>query len=72
MNLAFRLKMAKQQAEAFLRENGYSTLPIDPFVIAEKLDIVVQPKSDAADGRLRDAATARQQFRNHVCNALWQ
>jgi Zn-dependent peptidase ImmA (M78 family) len=50
MNLAFRLKMAKQQAEAFLRENGYSTLPIDPFVIAEKLDIVVQPKSDATEG----------------------
>lgn len=50
MNLAFRLKMAKQKAAAFLRENGYSALPIDPFAIAEKLDIVVQPKSDTADG----------------------
>jgi len=50
MNLAFRLKMAKQKAEAFLRENGYSALDINPFVIAEKLDIVVQPKSGTADG----------------------
>jgi Zn-dependent peptidase ImmA (M78 family) len=50
MNLSFRLKMAKQKAEAFLLENGYSALAIDPFVIAEKLDIVVQPKSDTADG----------------------
>ena len=50
MNLAFRLRMAKQKAEAFLRENGYSALAIEPFIIAEKLDIVVKPKSDTADG----------------------
>ncbi len=50
MNLAFRLKTAKQKAEAYLRENGYSKLPIDPFVIADKLDIVVQPKPGTADG----------------------
>jgi Zn-dependent peptidase ImmA (M78 family) len=50
MNFAFRLKMAKQKAEAFLRDNGYSTLDINPFVIAEKLDIVVQPKPGTADG----------------------
>jgi Zn-dependent peptidase ImmA (M78 family) len=50
MNLAFRMKMAKQKAEAFLRENGYSALPIDPFVIAEKLDIVVHPNPNTAEG----------------------
>jgi Zn-dependent peptidase ImmA (M78 family) len=50
MNLAFRLKMAKQQAEVFLRENGYATLAIDPFVIAKKLDVFVQPKAGTADG----------------------
>lgn len=50
MNLAFRLKMAKQKAEAYLRENGYSKLPIDPFVVADKLDIVVQPRPSTADG----------------------
>lgn len=50
MNLAFRLKMAKQKAEQFLRERGYTALPINPFVIAKDLDIVVEPKADTADG----------------------
>ena len=71
MNLAFRLKMAKQKAEAFLRENGYSALAIDPFVIAEKLDIVVKPKSDTADG-VSACCPARQQVWHHVLDPLWQ
>lgn len=47
---AFRLKMAKQQAEAFLRDEGISALPIDPFAIARSRDIEVKPKSDTAGG----------------------
>lgn len=50
MNQAFRLKMAKQKAEAFLRENGIEKLPVDPFAIAASRDIVVQAKPDAAEG----------------------
>jgi len=50
MSLAFRLKMAKQKAEAFLRENGIDELPIDPFAIASSRDIIVEAKPDAAAG----------------------
>ncbi|PZQ87063.1 MAG: hypothetical protein DI534_15335 [Leifsonia xyli] len=50
MSLPFRLKMAKQKAEAFLRDEGLGTLPIDPFRIAESREILVQPKPDTADG----------------------
>lgn len=50
MNHAFRLKMAKQQAEAFLKESGIDQLPVDPIAIAESHDIVVEPKADAAPG----------------------
>jgi hypothetical protein len=49
-NLAFRLKMAQQTAEAYLRDNGLSTLPIDPFAIAAKHDIDVRAKPDTAGG----------------------
>ena len=38
-NLAFRLKMAQQTAEAYLRDNGLSALPIDPFAIAAKHEL---------------------------------
>lgn len=47
---AFRLKMAKQQAEAFLRDEGVTSLPIDPFAIARSRDIEVKPKPDTAGG----------------------
>jgi Zn-dependent peptidase ImmA (M78 family) len=47
---AFRLKMAKQQAEAFLRDEGITALPVDPFVIARSRDIEVKPKPDTAGG----------------------
>jgi len=50
MNQAFRLKMAKQRAESFLRENGINQLPVDPIAIAEGRDIIVEPKSDADEG----------------------
>jgi hypothetical protein len=42
--------MAKQQAEAFLREEGITTLPVDPFAIAASRDIEVKAKPDTAGG----------------------
>ena len=50
MNLAFRLKMAKQNAEAYLRNNGHTALPVDPLAIAAKHDIEVRAKPDTAEG----------------------
>lgn len=50
MSLPFRLKMAKQKAEAFLRDEGLGNLPIDPFAIAESREILVQAKPDTVDG----------------------
>ncbi len=44
----FRLRMAKQKAEALLREEGIVALPVDPFAIAASRDIAVQPKPDTA------------------------
>ena len=42
MSLALRLKTAKQKGEMLLVEEGLVSLPIDPFEIAERRDIVVQ------------------------------
>lgn len=47
---AFRLKMAKQKAEAFLREERINSLPVEPFAIARNRDIEVEPKPDTAGG----------------------
>lgn len=46
----FRLKMAKQQAEAFIRDEGITALPVDPFAIARSRDIEVKPKPGTAGG----------------------
>src|SRR5208283_4564934 len=50
MKQDFRLEMAKKQAEAFLRTEGITTLPVDPFAIAASRDIVVKAKPDTAEG----------------------
>jgi len=49
-NLLFRLKMAKQKGEAFVRDEKIATLPVDPFAIARSRDIEVKPKPDTAGG----------------------
>lgn len=49
-NLAFRLKMAKQKAEALLRERNIAALPVDPFQIAADSSIEVRAKPDTAGG----------------------
>jgi hypothetical protein len=50
MSFAFRLKMAKQKAEAFLHDEGIATLPVDPHAIAASRDIEVKAKPDTAGG----------------------
>src|SRR5262249_5332067 len=50
MSKAFRLTMAKQKAEALVREFGFDTLPVDPFAVAGRRNILVQPKADAGEG----------------------
>ncbi|MDR7222270.1 ImmA/IrrE family metallo-endopeptidase [Aminobacter aminovorans] len=42
--------MAKQAAEDFLKKEGITTLPVDPFAIAESRDIVVEGKPDKTEG----------------------
>jgi len=49
-NHAFRLKMAKQNAEALLRDEGVATLPVDPFAIAASRDITVKPITHSEGG----------------------
>jgi hypothetical protein len=46
----FQLMMARRTAEAFLRKEGITTLPVDPFAIAESRDILVQAKPDTEPG----------------------
>ena len=50
MSRAFSLKLARQTAEAFLKEEGITELPVDPFAIAKSRDIVVQGKPEDHDG----------------------
>lgn len=50
MSKVFSLKMARQTAEAFLKKEGITTLPVDPFAIAESLDIMVEGKPDKTEG----------------------
>ncbi len=47
---AFRLKMAKQKAETFLRDEGITTLPVDPIQIAKSHDIEVRPMPESSGG----------------------
>lgn len=73
---AFRLKMAKQQAEAFLRDEGITTLPVDPFAIARSRAIEVKPKPDTAGGvsgmLLRHGNTFGILYATHISNEGFQ
>jgi hypothetical protein len=46
----FNLKMARQEAEAFLKREGITSLPVDPFAIAENLQIAVEGKPENTPG----------------------
>lgn len=50
MSVAFRLEMAKRKGEALIKELGIDSLAVDPFIIAERHDIVVKAKPDATRG----------------------
>ena len=50
MNLAFRLRMAKQRGEKLVRELGIAELPVDPIEIAGRHDILVEAKQDTKVG----------------------
>ena len=41
---------AEQEAEKKLQEWGITSLPVDPIEIADRLDILVHPKPDTAEG----------------------
>jgi Zn-dependent peptidase ImmA (M78 family) len=45
-SLLLRLKLAKQRGEAVVAEEKISDLPVDPFEIAQRHDILVQAKPD--------------------------
>ncbi|HDR9017861.1 ImmA/IrrE family metallo-endopeptidase [Burkholderia multivorans] len=49
-SLLLRLKLAKQRGEAVLADEKITDLPVDPFAIAQKYDIVVQAKPDTESG----------------------
>lgn len=50
MSRVFNLKMACQTAEAFLRDEGITSLPVDPFAIAASRDILVEGKPAKNEG----------------------
>jgi hypothetical protein len=73
---SFSLKMARQTAEALLRNEGISSLPVDPFAIAQSRDIVVDPKPDTAEGvsgmLLRHGDTFGILYATHIPNEGFQ
>ena len=50
MSRPFRLMVARRSAEAFLNEEGLTTLPVDPFAIAASRDIEVEAKPGTEEG----------------------
>jgi hypothetical protein len=50
MSRLLRPRLAKQQGEALLAEEGITNLAVDPFEIAVRHDIVVQAKPDVVSG----------------------
>lgn len=50
MSRVLSQKMAKHAAEAFLKREGITGLPVDPFVVAETRDVIFWGKPDKAEG----------------------
>lgn len=50
MSRVFNLKMARQTAEALLRDDGITSLPVNPFAIAASRDILVEGKHENTEG----------------------
>lgn len=76
MNLAFRLKMAKQSGERLVRDLGLKSLPVDPFAIAKDRGIAVQAKPDTAPGvsgmLLRNGNNFGIMYATHIDNEGFQ
>lgn len=76
MGRPFQLMMARRTAEALLREEGITKLPVDPFAIAESRDIVVQAKPDTEPGvsgmLLRHGNSFGILYATHINNAGFQ
>lgn len=50
MKRPFRLLIARRSAEALLKEEGITTLPVDPFALAASRDITVEGKPETHEG----------------------
>lgn len=50
MSRPFRLMIARRCAEALLKEEGITTLPVDPFALAASRDIAVEGKPETHEG----------------------
>lgn len=68
--------MAKKRAEALLREWKIDQLPIDPYAIAARRDIIVQAKPDTEPGvsgmLLRHGGTFGILYATHIANEGFQ
>jgi hypothetical protein len=68
--------MAKQKAEAFLKEEGITSLPVDPFAIATSRDIITEAKASTTDGvsgmLLRHGDTFGILYATHIPNEGFQ
>lgn len=73
---AFSLKMAQQSAELLLRNEGITSLPVDPFALASSRDIVVKAKPDTAHGvsgmLLRHGDTFGIMYATHIASEGFQ
>ncbi|QAY96413.1 hypothetical protein CWB41_12295 [Methylovirgula ligni] len=50
MSRPFRLMIARRSAEALLKDEGITTLPVDPFALAASRDITIEGKPETHDG----------------------
>ncbi len=74
MSRAIRLTMAKQKAEAFLKEEGLTSLPINPFAIASSRGIITEAKTtEGVSGMLlRHGDTFGILYSTHIPNEGFQ
>jgi Zn-dependent peptidase ImmA (M78 family) len=50
MTKKFDYTLIKNQAERILEQNQFTKLPIDPQMLAKKVNVLVQPKNDCREG----------------------
>lgn len=66
------LRLIERNAEAFLKEHNMEHLPVDPFLIAELLDITVQAKPITVEGvsgmLVREGDAFGILYATHICS----